>query len=204
MFCLDRKEKKIKVVPYKQSLLRGCGPSSLLMILHTYDPQRFPLIPEKEKEIYDFAKFEENGSTAIPGLALYSLNHGFRARIYTCPDYPINAPHISPEVYFESLRKYKEFESEALSKGLDKVCGDFSMEDLISKEIYKGNLVLLFIQLDNIGKVTHNIVVRGHKSNKILCVDPLSGDYLVREKRDIERMRNVQYVKIALAIENAN
>lgn len=62
-------------------------------------------------------------------------------------------------------------------------------------------MALILTMLDEKGKITHNIVVRGHKSNKILCVDSMYGDYNVFFKEDLNYKMNLPYFKIALVIE---
>ncbi len=201
MMTLKDKVKKIEITPYKQRLSRGCGPSSLLMILHSYKPDEFPLTPEKEREIYDFSKFGDNDTTATPGLALYALEHGFRVKIYSSYEFPKRASHISQEIYDKYIQIYQDFRSKAKKLGLVEEIGDFSIEDIILKETYQNNLAIVLIMLDQEGEITHNIVVRGHKSNKILCVDPFR-DYGPLLKEELEKKMNIPYFKMALVVEN--
>jgi len=201
---LSYKAKKTSVKPYKQHLSRGCGPSSLLIILHTYNPIKFPLTSEMEDEIYNFSKFKDKDTTSIPGLALYALQSGFNVKLYGSYEIPKKPIVMSDTDYNEYVKKYVYFKEEAKKQGLKELLGDFSLDELIEKEIYDNNLAMILIKLDQKAEILHNIVIRGHKSNKILCVDPMRGEYITYGKKDLNNMMTLPFMKIALVVENPN
>ena len=199
----DLKGKKVllRPTPYKQSHPRGCGPSSLLMILNFFLPDQFPLTREKELEIYNFAKFRDDGSTSIPGLAEYALRAGMKARLWTrgrLPGQPENMPETE---YLQAIEVLKQHLSDATGHGLELRIGDFKIPELLLEELHARRLIVALVRLNRSATITHNIVIRGHDNYKICCVDPMeSFGFVVYSIPIIEYMMDTPFAKCALAI----
>jgi len=196
---LGRKKKLLKIMPYKQQLTRGCGPASLLMAMHFFSPEEFPLKVIKEQEIYDEAKFKEEGSTSLPGLALYALKQGFCAKYYTNYEIPKRPKNYAQDDYDKNIKVYKKHKAEARELGLIEKIGDFRLQDIILEELYRDRPIICLIKLGS-EEVTHNVLVRGHKSNRICFLDPLEGVYKVKLFSFFEKDMELSFFKAALVI----
>lgn len=189
------------VTGYIKQHPKGCGPSSLMMAMNFFKPEKFPLSLDLEQQIYEYSKFFEEGSTTAPRLATFALKEGFKVRMWSREEFPSCPVGLDSVTYYHLISIYSAHLSEAIKAGLDLKIGDFLVPEVISRELHEGRLLIALIKLDPTANQTHNLLIRGVDGQEIYCNAPLEGrgQYSVDVSILAEEMA-LPYAKSALAI----
>lgn len=194
---------KIPIKFERQSTGLTCEAKALQLVLHFYEPSRFPLGKDLEMEIYRRAKLGRYDAATHPGLALVALEEGFdvdyimaHENMFVYPEKKYPGYTMPRKEFEEKLKIDREYFEKAKKKGLKVVL----IQELTSKilENYLNKLIPLIGLADFYGSL-HAIILRGYKSNTFYIVDPIAGYYTTYKDRLIELL-STRYGVAILAI----
>jgi predicted double-glycine peptidase len=196
----EKKRFALKIAPYRQTLPNSCGAACLLMALHWLDQSQFSLCADMEHVIYRATMYWEGETVTYPGMAKYALLSGFGAKMYVRSAVPNCPYYLSESDYAKFMQVYKRHRAEALKLGMEEIIHDFNLYNLIQDDVKSGHPVIILARLDSHEMVLHNILIRGHDSNKVLIIDPLSGNNRTFISF-LEDKINLSFFKVALALQ---
>lgn len=159
-----RRDIKLSIPPYRESLQTSCGSACIMMIMAYY--LNTPLNTQIENEIHANVKFSsydvENGAKMIR----YLRKNGFDVEYYINAErnffenHPIEG--IPSDIWHSMVEEFFSILEEEMKSGL-KIVEDTTIENIV-RNIEQKNPIICEIQLG--GYITHSIVVRGISSNK--------------------------------------
>ncbi len=176
------------------------------MILNYFNKKEFPLTREKEMEIHSKSYYGRFGndekfhefylSSSYPGLALYALENGFRAKLYQQYSTFRYSPLWPRNIFNDMIRIYKLYLNMAQKIGLETEIGEFSLEELI--ENLENDIPSIVLIKEN--SAFHNLVFHGFDEKYVYLIDPLKG-YKSMKKSSFEKALNsIPFGKVALSV----
>jgi ABC-type bacteriocin/lantibiotic exporter with double-glycine peptidase domain len=195
-----KREIKLKIPFYHQTLPTSCGAACMLMIGNYLKPEEFPLTSQKEREIHEKVRFWKGNKAGelenMAKLVRFARENRFSVRYFL--EGPWESP---PEVDVKEWKKYLDAFFAVLRKERGKkgvtIVNRCELNDLL-KEVKQGRPVLCEIKFS--GFVTHCIVLRGFKGNIVYVIDPLEGYYRVL-RCQLAKDIDLGYMKNALSFE---
>ena len=160
---------------YRQTHPRSCLAASLLMVLHHFEPKKYPLTGQKEMEIYDKIKFkhEELYGGSYSKAADFLLREGYEVRFYLggLPYDPFPPDLVR---YGETLHEFIVYLNRALQKRRFHLVIDPQGHGVLDKEIDtllgEGYKVIVYLH-----RRRHNAVVFEKEGQYYRLLDPLRG-----------------------------
>ncbi|MBT3298337.1 hypothetical protein HN385_05405 [archaeon] len=169
------------MIPYLQTTSFTCAASSLLTVMHNFNP-KIELNKENEFEIWRKTALLPTRASSIFGLASLAKKIGLNFKVvvekeeYDFPDYRFyryKKTDIEHAKYLENyyLQKARKNEVNVEVKPINK-------EDIL-KELNESNYLILRVNVKPIRKLKKNtsnyIVVKGYKDNHFEIIDPRLG-----------------------------
>lgn len=160
---------------YKQTLPRSCLAVSLLMVLHHFEPEKYPLTKENEHKIHGRLKFKhaELYGSSYPKAVNFLLERGYRVKLYL-GSIPYDPHPVDIVKYGEALHEFVEDLNRALLKQRFSLVMDPSKYKELEKEIdellHSGHKIIACLH-----KRTHNVVVFDKEKEHYIVLDPIKG-----------------------------
>lgn len=169
---LKLKEHLIKRVPlYVQSKETTCGAALSLIVLNYYFGNRFPLNSKTEMDIFNKIKFKEYEYGNLCKIADLFAGYGLDTKIVIHgPN--LDHPLFKTKTFKQLISEYQTCKKKLIKDGKVRVVDkDFSIFDIMS-DLSDGYLVIAEIKYPT-EELTHTILLRGFRGNKIYYIDPL-------------------------------
>ncbi len=176
------------MIPYLQTTSFTCAASSLLTMMHNFNP-KIDLSKENEFEIWRKTALLPTRASSIFGLATLAKKIGLNPKVvvekeeYDFPDYRFyryKKTDIEHAKYFENYYLKK-----ARDSGVKVEVRQIQREDIL-EELSKGNYLILRINVKPIRNLKRNksnyIVVKDYKDNHFEIIDPQLGFLSIPEE----------------------